>query len=90
MSGIVELEKLLRSLSPRLSETKYVCCTFQGNPACENLEPLATFREDEGLSWLLLEKGQYRLHHFRKYFQLDNTESTLQPGSGWTNSSSCK
>ena len=53
MSGIVELERLLKSLTPRLSETEYVFCSLQGDTECENLDPLATFHEDEGLSLVI-------------------------------------
>lgn len=53
MSGLVELEKLLASLSPDLSETDYVFCSLAETSDVEKLNPLATFREKEGLSLVI-------------------------------------
>lgn len=53
MSGLVELEKLLASLSPVLSETEYVFCSLAGTSDAETLNPLATFKEEEGLSLVI-------------------------------------
>lgn len=57
MSGITELDTLLSSMSPKLLAGEYVFSTVSGD--LENyvsLNPVATFREREGLT-LVLEKS---------------------------------
>ncbi|USH05589.1 ACT domain-containing protein [Grimontia kaedaensis] len=57
MAGIVELEALLSSMEPALIDGEFVFCTVSGVLSdYVELEPLATFREAEGLT-LLLEKS---------------------------------
>ena len=57
MSGIIELDELLRSMEPQLLETEFVFCTVSGSLAdYVSLNPTATFIEAEGLT-LVLEKG---------------------------------
>ncbi|AKB02598.1 ACT domain-containing protein [Vibrio cholerae] len=60
MSGIKSLELLLQSMSPELMAGDYVFCTV--NVALSDylsLEPIATFREPEGLTLVLeAEKAQ--------------------------------
>jgi hypothetical protein len=55
MSGEKDLEKLLTSLAPYLMDDVFVFCTIQdaayGDYA--ELSPLASFREEEGLTLLL-------------------------------------
>lgn len=57
MSAITELEVLLKSMSPQIIEGNYVFCTVKG-PLSEywHLDPIATFREQEGLTLVLLEQ----------------------------------
>ncbi|WP_217520519.1 ACT domain-containing protein [Vibrio metschnikovii] len=57
MSAISELEILLKSMSPQIIEGNYVFCTVKG-PLSEywHLDPIATFREQEGLTLVLLEQ----------------------------------
>jgi hypothetical protein len=51
MSGLRDLKTLLGSLPPELHDTEYVFCTVSGNIGDYlNLDPLATFREEEGLT----------------------------------------
>lgn len=58
MSGITDLDELLRSMRPKLMPTEFVFCTTSGAlPDYVNLEPVATFIESEGLT-LVLEKSQ--------------------------------
>ena len=58
MSGITDLDELLRSMRPELMPTEFVFCTTSGVLAdYVNLEPIATFAESEGLT-LVLEKSQ--------------------------------
>lgn len=58
MSGETDLEKLLALLQPRLLDGCYVFCTIDENSGLipDALTPLATYREDEGLSLLLLQQ----------------------------------
>lgn len=57
MLAISELEVLLKSMSPQIIEGNYVFCTVKG-PLSEywHLDPIATFREQEGLTLVLLEQ----------------------------------
>lgn len=57
MSGITDLDELLRSMRPKLLEAEFVFCTISGSLK-EHLElnPVATFVESEGLT-LVLEKS---------------------------------
>ena len=57
MSGIKDLDELLRSMSPKLMESDFVFCTVSGVLAdYVYLNPVATFFEAEGLT-LVLEKS---------------------------------
>ncbi|TXY47542.1 ACT domain-containing protein [Vibrio mimicus] len=60
MSGIKSLDLLLQSMSPKLVAGDYVFCTVNGVLSDYlHLEPLATFREPEGLTLVLAaEKAQ--------------------------------
>lgn len=56
MTAITDLNTLLKSMSPELVEGSYVFCTVSGRLADYiELDPIATFREQEGLT-LVLEK----------------------------------
>lgn len=51
MSGIVELETLLKSMRPELQNGEFVFCTVQGKPVdFVHLEPVAMIHEAEGLT----------------------------------------
>ena len=52
MSGIKELDVLLKEMHPKLSDREYVFCTFQSVKAdfVSDLNPICTFHEDEGLT----------------------------------------
>ena len=56
MSGIEKLDKLLRNMSPQLHDEEFVFCSFEF--ACygdfADLNPIASFAEDEGLTLILL------------------------------------
>lgn len=57
MSGITDLDELLRSMSPKLIEKEFVFCTVSGElKDYVELNPVATFIESEGLT-LVLEKS---------------------------------
>ncbi|ENM5737893.1 ACT domain-containing protein [Vibrio mimicus] len=60
MSGIKNLDLLLQSMSPELMAGDYVFCTVDGAlKDYLHLDPLATFREPEGLTLVLeAEKAQ--------------------------------
>jgi hypothetical protein len=71
MSGIVELETLLKSLSPDLSNTEYVYCSLPAHADFERLEPLATFNEAEGVSLVITRDAAERAAIvFEKTFRL--------------------
>jgi hypothetical protein len=57
MSGIVELDQLLASISPQLFDDDYVFCTVPGSLGeYVHLDPIATFVEAEGLTLVLLKE----------------------------------
>ncbi len=57
MSGITDLDELLRSMRPKLLKAEFVFCTVSGSlEECCKLNPVATFMELEGLT-LVLEKS---------------------------------
>lgn len=57
MSGIVELDQLLASISPQLFDDDYVFCTVPGSLGeYVYLDPIATFVEAEGLTLVLLKE----------------------------------
>ena len=54
MVGETDLTALLASMSPVLLDDEYVFCSVQGQYGYyQNLSPLATFRESEGLTLVL-------------------------------------
>ena len=55
MTGEKNLEKLLASMSPELSDGEYVFCTFQNARYGDfaELEPVATVKETEGLTLII-------------------------------------
>lgn len=54
MAGIIELDELLRSMTPEIQIGEYVFCTVGGNYADYiHLNPLASFVESEGLTLIL-------------------------------------
>ena len=54
MSGIVELDELLKSMSPELQDGDYVFCTIEDdNFDYHSLNPLASFKESEGLTLVI-------------------------------------
>ncbi|MDA9556040.1 ACT domain-containing protein [Vibrio sp.] len=56
MSGVTDLDELLRSMSPSLNGTEFVFCTVSGSlKDYVDLNPIATFIESEGLT-LVVEK----------------------------------
>ncbi len=54
MTGLTELDQLLAALNPQLVEGEFVFCCAEGTPVdWDALQPVATFREDEGLTLVL-------------------------------------
>ena len=54
MSGIVELNELLKSMQPEMQPDDYAFCTVSGKLMdYADLNPLATFMEQEGLTLIL-------------------------------------
>jgi len=57
MTGVIELDALLKNMHPYLSDKEYVFCTVSSFDIDEiiSLNPIATFQEEEGLT-VVLEK----------------------------------
>jgi hypothetical protein len=54
MSGIVELDELLKTMLPEVQVGEYVFCTLASdNLDYKHLNPLATFEEPEGLTLVI-------------------------------------
>ncbi len=57
MTAITDLDLLLKSMSPELIDGNYVFCTVDGGLAdYVQLDPIAIFREKEGLTLVLKEE----------------------------------
>lgn len=58
MAGEKNLDQLLASLSPRLNEGEFVFCTAKDAKYGDfkDLNPVATYREDQGLTLVLGKK----------------------------------
>jgi hypothetical protein len=54
MSGILELDELLELMSPELQDGEYIFCTLENDYLdYEHLNPLASFKEAEGLTLII-------------------------------------
>ena len=53
MSGLTDLDQLLAHLEPSLREGEYVFITVDDDTMTDELQPLATFAEDEGRSLIV-------------------------------------
>ena len=55
MTGLTDLDQLIRKLSPKLQEGEFVFCTFPGDVygSFSHLHPVASFREQEGLTLII-------------------------------------
>ena len=53
MSGLTDLDQLLAHLEPSLREGEYVFITVDDDTMTDELQPLATFVEEEGLSLIV-------------------------------------
>ena len=64
MNGISELRLLLKNMQPNLSDKEYVFCTVHSfDPdSIINLNPLCTFKEEEGLTIVLEKKSALKAH----------------------------
>lgn len=84
MNGIIELDKLLKSMSPQLQDGEYVFCTMNGDYTdYANLKPLASFQEAEGLTLTLPADNadQAQLPYDGKFKQITLTvHSSLEAG----------
>ncbi len=55
MTGVTELSELLATMSPEMQDGEFVFCTVAaGSSEVDTLTPLATFREREGITLVLL------------------------------------
>ncbi len=58
VNGIVELDELIKKMTPELELDEYVFCSFSGDLSINerdlfSLQPIASFRETEGLTLVL-------------------------------------
>ena len=53
MSGETDLDTLIREMKPELNAGEYVFCTLNSNDDLGNLNPLGSFREQEGMTVIL-------------------------------------
>lgn len=61
MAGVTDLQELLRSMSPELTEPEFVFCTVPGNIGdFVSLNPIAFFVEREGLTLVLAREAAER------------------------------
>ncbi len=93
MAGIVELEELLKSMTPEIQKGEYVFCVVEGNYSdYEHLDPLAFFVESEGLTLIvsveMAEKAQ--LTYDSKFKQITLTVHSSLDAVGLTAAVSTK
>lgn len=72
MAGETNLDQLLKSMAPKLSPTEYVFCCVRGDYGdYQELKPLASFAESEGLT-LVVSKADALAHEltFESVFSL--------------------
>lgn len=53
MAGEEDLRKLLATMEPALKDGEFVFATIEGQAVPDDLHPIGTFREDEGLTVIL-------------------------------------
>jgi len=87
MAGIIELDELLKSMTPAIQNGEYVFCTVKGNCAdYVHLNPLGFFVESEGLTLILsveaAEKAQF--NYEGKFKQLTLTVHSSLDAVGLT------
>ena len=63
MTGIIELSELLRSMNPEIQSGEYIFCTVDGSFSdYQHVDPLAAFREPEGLSLIIPVEAAEKAH----------------------------
>ena len=87
MAGIVEIDELLKAMSPEIKRGEYVFCTVDGSYSdYAHLNPLACFVESEGLTLIVsvesAEKGQ--LAYESKFKQITLTVHSSLEAVGLT------
>jgi len=82
MAGIVEIEALLKTMSPEIWGDEYIFCTVSGEVAdYVHLNPLATYAEAEGLTLILsvTNADKARIPYEGKYQQVTlNAHASLE------------
>lgn len=53
MAGEKDIDKLIREMEPRLNPGVFVFCTFPGSQFSGDVEVIASFREEEGMTVVL-------------------------------------
>ncbi|WP_082866700.1 ACT domain-containing protein [Pseudohongiella nitratireducens] len=62
--AVNNLEQMLKTLAPSLDDNSYVFCSFPDRNALPDIDkfmPLATFPEEEGITWIITQDQADRL-----------------------------
>ncbi|WP_423811326.1 ACT domain-containing protein [Pseudohongiella nitratireducens] len=62
--AVNNLEQMLKTLAPSLDHNSYVFCSFPDRNALPDIDkfmPLATFQEEEGITWIITQDQADRL-----------------------------
>lgn len=87
MAGIIELDELLKSMTPKIQSGEFVFCTVDGNCTdYAHLNPLAFFMESEGLTLILSVKSadEAQLAYESKFKQITLTVHSSLDAVGLT------
>lgn len=87
MAGIIELDELLKSMTPEIQVGEYVFCSVDGNCTdYAHLDPLAFFMESEGLTLILPVKSadKAQLAYESKFKQITLTVHSSLDAVGLT------
>ena len=87
MTGVVELNELLKSMQPEIQNGEYVFCTVEGEFSdYTHLYPLASFVEPEGLTLILSVEAaeKYQLPYESKFKQITLTVHSSLDAVGLT------
>ncbi len=87
MAGIVELDELLKTMSPEIKSGEYVFCAVEGNYSdYAHLNPLGCFVEAEGLTLIVAVEAaeKDRLEYAGKFKQITLTVHSSLDAVGLT------
>jgi len=93
MTGIVEIDELLKSMSPEIKNGEYVFCTVDGSYSdYAHLSPLACFVESEGLTLIVSAESaeKAKLAYESKFKQITLTVHSSLDAVGLTAAAATK